>query len=50
MSIVSNELRLYRQYILLFPNALSPNVMDCRFGRSMHYLNIQYISNTLNYK
>ena len=28
---------------------LSPNVMDCRFGRSNH-LNIQYQFNTSNHK
>ena len=30
-------------------NARSPNVMDCRFGRSNHY-NIQYQFNTSNHK
>ena len=30
-------------------NAESPNVMDCRFGRSNHY-NIQYQFNTSNHK
>ena len=31
-------------------NAASPNVMDCRFGRSMHHSNIQYHINTSNHK
>ena len=31
-------------------NALLPNVMDCRFGRSMHHSNIQYHINTSNHK
>ena len=29
-------------------NAFLPNVMDCRFGRSIHY-NIQYQFNTSNH-
>ena len=32
-----------------FWNAKSPNVMDCRYGRSNHY-NIQYQINTFNHK
>ena len=47
--ISSSELRLYRQYSLLFPNVSLPNVMECRFGRSNHY-NIQYQFNTSNHK
>ena len=31
-------------------NAKSPNVMDCRFGRSIHHSNIQYHINTSNHK
>ena len=31
-------------------NAASPNVMDCRFGKSMHHSNIQYHINTSNHK
>ena len=33
-----------------FENAQFPNVMDCRFGRSMHHSNNQYQFNTSNHK
>ena len=48
-STASNDFRWDRENILLLPNARSPNVMDRRFGRSIHY-NVQYQINTSNHK